>query len=49
MILGIHLEGPYINPEDGLRGAHPRAKLKKIQSQQVYLAGRLLYSAEENV
>jgi N-acetylglucosamine-6-phosphate deacetylase len=24
MILGIHLEGPYINPEDGPRGAHPR-------------------------
>ncbi|MGD9303528.1 MAG: amidohydrolase family protein [Desulfobacterales bacterium] len=24
MVLGIHLEGPYINPEDGPRGAHPR-------------------------
>jgi N-acetylglucosamine-6-phosphate deacetylase len=24
-ILGIHLEGPYISPEDGARGAHPRA------------------------
>jgi N-acetylglucosamine-6-phosphate deacetylase len=24
MVLGIHLEGPYINPEDGNRGAHPR-------------------------
>ncbi len=24
MLLGIHLEGPYINPEDGPRGAHPR-------------------------
>ncbi|CAB1064183.1 N-acetylglucosamine-6-phosphate deacetylase (EC [Olavius sp. associated proteobacterium Delta 1] len=23
MVLGIHLEGPYINPEDGPRGAHP--------------------------
>jgi N-acetylglucosamine-6-phosphate deacetylase len=23
-ILGIHLEGPYISPEDGPRGAHPR-------------------------
>jgi N-acetylglucosamine-6-phosphate deacetylase len=22
MVLGIHLEGPYINPEDGPRGAH---------------------------
>ena len=25
MILGVHLEGPYINAEDGPRGAHPRA------------------------
>ncbi len=23
-IPGFHLEGPYINPEDGFRGAHPR-------------------------
>ena len=25
MVLGIHLEGPYINAEDGPRGAHPVA------------------------
>jgi N-acetylglucosamine-6-phosphate deacetylase len=25
MVLGIHLEGPYINPADGPRGAHPKA------------------------
>jgi N-acetylglucosamine-6-phosphate deacetylase len=24
-IAGLHLEGPYISPEDGARGAHPRA------------------------
>jgi N-acetylglucosamine-6-phosphate deacetylase len=24
-IVGIHMEGPYISPEDGPRGAHPRA------------------------
>jgi len=24
MVLGIHLEGPYINPADGPRGAHPK-------------------------
>jgi len=24
-IAGLHLEGPYISPEDGYRGAHPRA------------------------
>ncbi len=23
-IVGIHMEGPYISPEDGARGAHPR-------------------------
>ncbi len=25
---GFHLEGPYINPEDGYRGAHPRRFVK---------------------
>jgi len=24
-IAGIHMEGPYVSPEDGARGAHPRA------------------------
>jgi len=27
MVLGIHLEGPYINTEDGPRGAHPKAHI----------------------
>ncbi|MDD2381873.1 MAG: amidohydrolase family protein [Mariniphaga sp.] len=27
-IPGFHLEGPYINPEDGYRGAHPLAYVK---------------------
>lgn len=26
-IVGIHMEGPYISPEDGPRGAHPRASV----------------------
>jgi N-acetylglucosamine-6-phosphate deacetylase len=26
-IVGIHLEGPYISPDDGARGAHPRAQV----------------------
>ena len=24
-IAGVHMEGPYISPDDGPRGAHPRA------------------------
>jgi len=28
MIPGIHLEGPYISPEDGPRGAHPREAVR---------------------
>ncbi|MCL4540949.1 MAG: amidohydrolase family protein, partial [Chloroflexi bacterium] len=27
-VLGIHVEGPYIAPEDGPRGAHPRAQIR---------------------
>lgn len=27
-IVGIHLEGPYISPEDGPRGAHPRQHVR---------------------
>ena len=29
MCPGIHLEGPYLNPEDGPRGAHPREFIRK--------------------
>lgn len=28
-IAGVHLEGPYISPEDGYRGAHPREYVRK--------------------
>lgn len=27
--VGFHLEGPYISPEDGPRGAHPRAHVRR--------------------
>ena len=27
-IAGIHMEGPYISPEDGARGAHPQAHVR---------------------
>jgi N-acetylglucosamine-6-phosphate deacetylase len=28
-IVGFHLEGPYISPEDGFRGAHPKEYVRK--------------------
>jgi len=28
-LLGIHLEGPYLSPQDGARGAHSAAKLRR--------------------
>lgn len=27
-LLGIHLEGPFLSPEDGARGAHPKKHLQ---------------------
>ena len=27
-IAGIHMEGPYLSPEDGPRGAHPREHIR---------------------
>ncbi len=29
MVAGIHLEGPFINPQDGPRGAHPREHVRE--------------------
>jgi N-acetylglucosamine-6-phosphate deacetylase len=28
MVLGVHLEGPYLSPADGYRGAHPRGAIR---------------------
>lgn len=28
MVAGIHIEGPYISPEDGARGAHPKQHVR---------------------
>jgi N-acetylglucosamine-6-phosphate deacetylase len=28
-VAGLHMEGPYISPEDGPRGAHPRASVRE--------------------
>ena len=45
-ILGIHLEGPYISPEDGARGAHRRedtspASIDDFRRRQDSAAGRI--------
>jgi N-acetylglucosamine-6-phosphate deacetylase len=45
-ILGIHLEGPFISPVDGPRGAHPRAHVRnpdwsELQALQDASGGRI--------
>jgi N-acetylglucosamine-6-phosphate deacetylase len=45
-ILGIHLEGPYLSPEDGPRGAHPREHVRlpdwdEFTRLQVAAGGRI--------
>src|SRR5262245_18421467 len=46
-IAGIHMEGPYISPEDGPRGAHPRvhvidASVDDFQRRQEAAGGRIV-------
>ncbi|MDA3927030.1 MAG: amidohydrolase family protein [Kiritimatiellae bacterium] len=31
-VLGVHIEGPFISPEDGARGAHPLSAVKELDS-----------------
>jgi N-acetylglucosamine-6-phosphate deacetylase len=45
-IAGLHMEGPYISPEDGYRGAHPRsfvraAEVDDFQRRQDAAEGRI--------
>jgi len=45
-IVGLHMEGPYISPEDGARGAHPRehvarASIDDFKRRQDVAAGRI--------
>ncbi len=46
-VAGIHMEGPYISPEDGPRGAHPRehvraASLDDFERRQDAAGGRIV-------
>lgn len=46
-LVGIHMEGPYISPEDGPRGAHPRAHVcaaswDDFQRRQDAAAGKIV-------
>ena len=45
-LLGLHLEGPFISPEDGARGAHPRPSTR---NPDLEFFERLLALAEGNV
>jgi N-acetylglucosamine-6-phosphate deacetylase len=46
-IAGLHMEGPYVSPDDGYRGAHPRADvatptLDDFRRRQDAAAGRIV-------
>jgi N-acetylglucosamine-6-phosphate deacetylase len=46
-IAGIHMEGPYVSPEDGTRGAHPRehvrsATIEDFNRRQDAAGGRIV-------
>lgn len=45
-IPGFHLEGPYLSPEDGPRGAHPRAHIRRPDGNEFE---RLQEAAGENI
>lgn len=45
MVIGFHLEGPFISPEDGARGAHP---LSEVQMPNIELLQKLIdWSGEQ--
>ena len=46
VIVGLHVEGPFISPVDGYRGAHPS---RAVQAGSVEIAERLLDAGEGRV
>lgn len=45
-IAGLHLEGPWISPEDGPRGAHPR---EHVRDPDLRLFNRLAKAAQDHI
>lgn len=46
VMVGVHVEGPFLNPEDGYRGAHPANLLMAALPQ---VAGRLIKAGQGEV
>lgn len=45
-VLGLHIEGPFISPKDGARGAHP---LQSVLKPDTSVLDRLIELSEDNI